>query len=244
MTHNVFPTDSAADSDVAENLAGIRERIRQTEMRAGRQPGSVRLVAVSKRVAPERVAAAVRAGADRLGENYVQEAREKIPIVNAGVGATSAPEWHLIGHLQSNKAKYAVGLFSLIQSVDSIGLAREIDRQAEKRGLVQPILLEVDLARSPERAGLPPETVPKIANQIMEGFAHLELRGLMGMAPPVTDSEEARPYFRELRELQAALPERSREELSMGMSGDFEIAIEEGATLVRIGTALFGKRKV
>jgi len=232
------------DDTIAERLAAVRGRIADAARRSGQSESNVRLVAVTKTVAPGRVAEAVAAGITDLGENYVQEARTKIPVVArlVGDGETGVPAWHLIGHLQSNKAKYSVTLFSLIQSVDNYQLAQELAKQAAKKGKTQAVLIEVNLAGVAERAGVLPGEALALAEQVAR-TPNLELRGLMGMAPFGEDPEQARPYFARLRGLFDQLPEVNRRTLSMGMSGDFEVAVEEGATLVRIGTALFGRRQ-
>jgi pyridoxal phosphate enzyme (YggS family) len=175
-----------------------------------------------------------------LGENRVQEAREKIEVIG------HAACWHLIGHLQTNKAKYAVRLFQLIHSVDTIELAREIDRQAAKTGKVQNILIEVNIAGEASKAGMAVKESPALVREASK-LKHLAIQGLMTMPPFSEDPEESRPYFCVLRELarsieQEKIPGVFMKELSMGMSGDFEVAIEEGATMVRVGTAIFGER--
>jgi pyridoxal phosphate enzyme (YggS family) len=228
-------------SYIADNITEVHARIAQAAERAGRAPSSVRLVAVTKTVDTARVRAALEAGITDFGENYVQEARVKIPEVNAG--QAMPPTWHLIGHLQSNKAKYSVELFSLIHSVENLALAEEIGRQASKRAKIQEILIEVNLTGSDARTGVSPDNALRLAEQV-KAVPGIKLRGLMGMAPYSENAEETRPHFRTLRTLWGRLPEENRHELSMGMSNDFEIAVEEGATLVRIGTALFGARKV
>jgi hypothetical protein len=225
---------------IAENLTRIRERIEAAARRAGRDPLSVRLVSVSKTQAPERIREAIDAGARILGENYIQEAQKKIEALDAGVS------WHFIGHLQKNKAKYAVRLFDLIHSVDSPALAEELNRAAERNGKVQEILLQVDLAGEETKFGAAEEGIRQMAEQI-PSLRNLAVKGLMTLPPFGVDPEDSRPYFRRLRSLrdrlaQMKIPGIAMEELSMGMSGDFEAAIEEGATLVRIGTAIFGPR--
>lgn len=222
----------------------MRERIGAAAERSGRTAGDITLVAVTKTVGVDRVCEALRAGARDLGENYVQEARDKIPEVAAESTpeAPLTPRWHFIGHLQSNKARDAVRLFDLIQGVDRLSLAEEIGRQASKSGAKQPILIEVNFAPEiPGRGGALPEDVGDLAARIA-AIGGVELRGLMAVAPP-GEGEAARPHFRRLRQLYDLLPTEQRQVLSMGMSGDFETAIEEGATLVRIGSALFGRRK-
>lgn len=236
----------AKENEIAGRLALLRERVAASAQRAGRNPEEIRLIGVTKTVGAERIAAAYRAGIREFGENYVQEAREKIPAVVTALsdaldGENDFPEWHFIGHLQSNKAKYAVELFSTIQTVDNWGLAEEIAKRAANKGQIQRILLEVNLARDPMRAGVLPEDAPLLAEKVA-ALPSVALAGLMGMAPFSADPEASRPSFRALRELYEGLPERNRQILSMGMSGDFEIAIEEGANRIRLGTALFGSR--
>jgi PLP dependent protein len=225
---------------IVDNLARIRERIANAARRAGRDPNSVTLVVVTKTVEPDRILQAIEAGARVLGENYVQEAQKKIEAAKAEVA------WHFIGHLQKNKAKYAVRFFDLIHSVDSLSLAEGLNRAAQKAGKVQPILLQVDLSREETKFGAPEEEVFRIVEKAGELEA-VSIRGLMTMPPYSDDPEDSRPFFRKLRVLQERLVGMkiqgvSMRELSMGMSGDFEVAVEEGATLVRIGTAIFGPR--
>ena len=229
-------------SEIAENLARVRERIEAAARRSGRKPERVRLVAVSKTVDPERMRRAIQAGAKILGENYVQEAQKKIEVLGHEIS------WHFIGHLQRNKAKVAVHLFDLIHAVDSINLAQELDRQAKLRGKVLPVLLQVNIAGEVTKFGAQEKEILLLAEKFsaMEG---IEVKGLMTMPPFFEDPEASRPYFVELRKLgerlvQQKTPGISMEELSMGMSNDFEVAVEEGATLVRVGTAIFGPRPV
>jgi pyridoxal phosphate enzyme (YggS family) len=229
-------------STIAENLAHVRERIEKASRRVGRDPNSVTLVTVSKTVEPQGIREAIEAGVRILGENYVQEAQKKIEILGKEIS------WHFIGHLQKNKAKYAVRLFDLIHSVDGLPLAGELNRVAKKEGKILPILLQVDLGKEQTKFGAPEEEIARMAEQIGKLEA-ISIKGLMTMPPYSEDPEDSRPYFRKLRILQEHLmgikiPGVSMEELSMGMSGDFEVAIEEGATLVRIGTAIFGPRPV
>jgi pyridoxal phosphate enzyme (YggS family) len=227
------------DSQIATNVEFVHARIVAAARRAGRSPDSVRLVAATKTVSPEQIRAALRAGVTDFGENYVQEAMAKVPVVE--VASEQPPTWHFIGHLQSNKAKDSVRLFSVIHSVDNYHLAQEIGKQASKRGKMQTVLVEVNLAGTEGRAGAPAAEAVELAARVTE-LPGIELRGLMGMAPATKDAEEARPYFRRLRHLWEQMPAVNRKILSMGMSGDFEVAVEEGATHVRIGTALFGQR--
>jgi pyridoxal phosphate enzyme (YggS family) len=208
--------------------------------RVGRDPASVRLVGAAKTVPVERLRPVVAAGLAIVGENYLQEAKAKIAALDLPVS------WHFIGHLQTNKAAAAVKLFDLIHSVDRPSLAQALDRAAARLGKVQDILLEVNLGGEATKSGVAPEELAALL-QCCAGLPHLRVRGLMTMPPWRPDPEEVRPYFRQLRQardqLQALhLPGVELAELSMGMSDDFAVAIEEGATLVRIGTALFGRR--
>ncbi|MEW6264654.1 MAG: YggS family pyridoxal phosphate-dependent enzyme [Thermodesulfobacteriota bacterium] len=219
---------------IKDRLAAVGERINQACRRAGRKPGEVRLVAVSKTVPLEVVRSGIEAGLTILGENYVQEAQEKIETL----GRRTA--WHLVGRLQTNKAKYAVKLFDLIHSVDNLKLAEEINKKAGALGRRQPILVQVNVSGEDTKAGVSPVEAPRLIERIV-GLPHLEVRGLMTMPPFFDQPERARPYFAGLREFKEKVGPPLTE-LSMGMSGDFEVAIEEGATLVRIGTAIFGPR--
>jgi pyridoxal phosphate enzyme (YggS family) len=229
-----------AEADIAGKLARIRERIAQAAARSGRSAEAVALVAVTKTVEPARIAQAYAAGLRDFGENYMQEALAKIgqpPLDRSDM------RWHFIGHLQRNKARDAVGRFALIQSVDSVALAKEIGRRAQRAGQEAAILLEVKLDTGTEaKFGLAPEVALETAAEVRE-IAGVQLQGLMGMAPFHPDPEQARPPFRRLHALFQQLPPAARQTLSMGMTGDFEVAIEEGATLVRIGTGIFGKRE-
>lgn len=202
----------------------------EMEQILARIPAHVTLVAVTKTVPPERVDAALQAGVTVFGENKIQEAKAKIPQVS------SRARWHFIGHLQSNKARDAVELFELIHSVDSVKLAGELDKWADRAGKTQPILLEVNVSGEASKFGISPADLPAVLAGIQQ-FPRLEVRGLMTM-PPL--KKDPRPFFRQLRQLR---DETGLKELSMGMSHDYEIAIEEGATLVRIGAAIFGERK-
>jgi pyridoxal phosphate enzyme (YggS family) len=225
-------------SELQENLTRIRSRIDQACERSGRQPDSVRLMAVSKNQPPERVAEAASAGLTLFGENRIQEAKVKIPLCPGQL------EWHFIGHLQSNKSRDAVSLFQVVQGVDSLALAEELQKQAVKQARSLPILLEVNVSGESSKFGWNPD---RLLAELMQlnALTRLEVHGLMTIAPYAVDPEQVRPIFRRLRELRdrctdllgASLPV-----LSMGMSGDLEVAIEEGATLVRVGTALFGER--
>ncbi len=225
---------------IAENLKTVQGRIAAAARRAGRDPSSITLVAVSKTVPAGPIREAVQAGAAVLGENRVQEARDKIGQLG-GIAS-----WHLIGSLQKNKAKYAVKLFDLIHSVDSLELAQEIDRQAAKAGKVQDVLIEVNIAGEAAKAGVSAGTAVDLARDAAK-LRHIRVRGLMTMPPYSENPGDSRPYFQRLRELAAVIsreniPGLALRELSMGMSGDFEVAVEEGATMVRVGTAIFGSR--
>lgn len=220
----------------------IKERIAAAAKRCGRSPDDIKLVAVSKTVPADRVKTAIQAGVDALGENYIQEARDKFAVLG-----TAPVEWHFIGHLQSNKAKYAVRIFDLIHSVDSIKLARELDRQSARNDKVQDILVQVNTGKETTKSGIYAEDALELVRRIAE-FEYLSVKGLMTLPPFFDAPERVRPFFRALRELRdricgEAIPRISMDELSMGMTGDFEAAIEEGATMVRIGTAIFGVRQ-
>jgi pyridoxal phosphate enzyme (YggS family) len=225
-------------SAIRENLLRVMDRIEKAALRAGRDPKEIKLVAVSKTVEPVRIREAIEAGASILGENYVQEAQKKIEML----GRPAA--WHFIGHLQSNKAKVAVELFDMIHSLDSVHLAEELNRRATQEGRVLRILIEINLARETSKFGTDEEKLFALAKRIKE-LDHLSFEGLMTMPPFFESPEESRPYFIELRKWKERMGQEGihMEELSMGMSNDFEIAIEEGATLVRVGTAIFGPRR-
>ncbi len=227
------------DDSLAVRLTAIRERIAAAARPSGRSADAVQLLAVTKTVEAARITEAIQAGVTDFGENYVQEARAKIPLVQ--LLESVQPRWHLIGHLQSNKAKYSVELFSLIHSVDNYQLAQELGKQAVKRAATQAVLIEVNLSGSEKRAGVPSSGALALAEQVA-AVPGLALQGFMGMAPWGECAEEARRFFAGLRGLWERLPDQNRHILSMGMSGDFEVAVEEGATMVRIGTALFGRR--
>jgi len=225
---------------IADNLRSVRERVAAACERAGRCPDEVTIVGVSKTFPATLVAEACRAGLTDIGENRVQEGAAKIPKVEA---LGSRPRWHLVGHLQTNKVKTALGLFDIIHSVDSVRLAEFISRHAENLPVRQagplPVLLEVNVAGEASKFGLRPEEMGWALEQIAR-LPGLAVQGLMTVAPLVDDPEEVRPVFRELRRLRDALGLR---EMSMGMTDDFEVAIEEGATMVRIGRAIFGPRE-
>jgi hypothetical protein len=224
--------------DLAANLETIRQRIRTACERAGRNPDSVTMLAVTKMQPPEVVQAAAKLGLILFGENKVQEAKAKMPLCPGNL------RWHMIGHLQSNKCRDAVELFKMIQSVDSLSLAQEINKRAEQAARTLPVLLEVNVAGEASKFGYRPEQLLAELKEL-NALPRIEIHGLMTVPPWSPEAEKARPHFRRLREIKvqceqilgAPLPH-----LSMGMSGDFEIAIEEGATMVRIGTELFGPR--
>lgn len=225
---------------VSDAVLEVRRRISEAALRKGRDPAGVRLMAVTKTVDDARIREAIAAGVDIVGENYVQEAKRKI----AALGREA--EWHLIGHLQSNKAKYAVRLFDLIHSVDRPGLASELDKRSRLAGVVTPVLIQVSLSGEETKGGISPEDAESLVREVA-AMEHLSVRGLMTMPPWFDDPEQARPFFRALRELRDGILEKgipgvAMGELSMGMTQDYEVAVEEGATIVRIGRALFGDR--
>jgi len=227
-------------SQIGDNFKRVRERIAHAASRVGRNPDHIQLVVVSKTVDIEKLKQAIEAGATILGENYVQEARNKIKEMGQGV------RWDFIGHLQSNKAKYTVDLFEMIHSVDRLSLAQEINKVAEKKRKKVRILVQVNISGEEAKSGIDPEEVSLLVRGIAS-MSNLSLEGLMTMPPYFDDPEKARPYFTALRELRdkiigESIEGASLKELSMGMSGDFEVAIEEGSTMVRIGTAIFGER--
>jgi len=224
---------------IAPRLAEIRGRIEAAALRAGRAPGSVRLVGVSKTMPAARVREAIDAGLADVGENKVQEARDKAPLVGPGA------RWHLVGHLQGNKANLAARLFDVVHSVDSVALLKRLDAGAAAAGRRIDALVQVDLAGEATKSGAEPGEIDAIMTAAA-GCAAARVRGLMILPPYDPDPEKARPWFRRLREILAGCRERhpglDLSELSMGMTEDFEVAIEEGATLVRVGRALFGER--
>jgi PLP dependent protein len=226
-------------SSIASNLAGIRERIARAAERAGRLADEIILVAVSKTFPAEAICAAYEVGLREFGENRVQEFEAKHPKLT-DLDAT----WHLIGHLQSNKAKRAAQLFSRVDSVDSLALAQKLDLAADDDEKRLPVLIEVHLGGESTKSGVAEADLPALAEGIST-LAHLDFRGLMTVPPYSEDAERVRPYFRKLRELRDQLSQRlgiRLPTLSMGMSHDFEVAIDEDSTEIRIGTALFGQR--
>ena len=224
--------------DLAANLNSIRQRIADSCARARREPASVTLVAVSKGQSPQVVREAADLGLALFGENKVQEAKAKISMCPGRL------HWHMIGHLQSNKCRDAVHFFEMIESVDSLALAVELNLCCEKAAKRMPVLVEINIAGEASKFGWRPEILLAELDQL-NALPRLEIHGLMTMAPWSPEPEKVRPVFRRLRELREQCEERlgaPLEHLSMGMSGDFEVAIEEGATMVRLGTALFGPR--
>ena len=219
---------------VAERLQAVRLRMAEACHRSGRSPDQVTLVAVTKGFPPQAVREAAAAGVRHFGENRVQEAQAKLPTL---ADLSPRPTWHMVGHLQTNKVKTALNLFDIIQSVDSLHLAEAISRRAPKPHRV-PVLLEVNVAGEPAKYGFSPAELPAQADAIRR-LPGLDVRGLMTVAPMTNDCDELRPVFQRLRELARSL---QLPELSMGMTDDFETAVEEGATIVRVGRAIFGER--
>jgi pyridoxal phosphate enzyme (YggS family) len=227
--------------DVAANYRALCQRIGEAAARAGRNPQGIKLLGAAKSQSIDLVRSAIRAGVTLLGENYVQEAQEKKEQL------PERAEWHMIGHVQRNKAKKAVAIFDVIESVDNIALARELHKEAHKQNKTMRILVEVNLAGEPSKSGVAKEHVEGLLRAAAE-LASLRIEGLMAVPPFRENPQEVRPYFQRLRELRDRLRELRLEnvnltELSMGMTHDYAVAVEEGATIVRIGTALFGPRK-
>jgi pyridoxal phosphate enzyme (YggS family) len=224
--------------DLEANLKAVQQRIEGACARAGREPGSVTLIAVTKGQPPEVVCVAAALGLSLFGENKVQEGKAKIPLCSGRL------RWHMIGHLQTNKCRDAVGLFEMVQSVDSLHLAEELNQRADQAAKTLPILLEVNAVGEASKFGCRPDQLLADLSRI-NALPKIEIQGLMTVPPWASDPEKVRPVFRQMQELKqrceqllgAPLPH-----MSMGMTGDFEVAIEEGATMIRIGTALFGER--
>ncbi len=224
---------------LAENLKRVEERIASAALKSGRRPEDITLVAVTKTVEPERINRAIQLGVKIIGENRVQEARDKKPEV-------LPVTWHLVGHLQTNKVKYAVRLFDMIQSVDSLHLAEEISKRCVAEGKTMPILIEVNTSGEPTKYGCKPDEAAELVARVAE-LPNLQIQGLMTIGLFTDNPEEVRPCFVTLRELaekidSQRIPNVRMDVLSMGMTSDFEVAIAEGATMVRIGTAIFGAR--
>jgi pyridoxal phosphate enzyme (YggS family) len=223
---------------IKKNLEIINEKIKNAALKVNRNPEEIKLVAVTKAATIEQIKKAISAGIKIIGENKVQEAKEKYQILSADI------EWHLVGHLQTNKVKYAIEIFNLIHSVDSIKLAKEIDKRSLQFGMITNVLVEVNVSGEETKYGIKPEEVKLFLKEISE-FSRIKVRGLMTIAPMAEDTEEVRPYFRKLRELFKEIKIKSiknikMDYLSMGMTEDFEVAIEEGANMVRIGRGIFG----
>jgi len=221
-------------TDIGANVEAVRERIARACQRAGRSPDEITIVAVTKTVEPSAIATALKIGIRHFGENKVQEAEEKIRQLS---GLKPRPSWHMVGHLQTNKVRVAVEIFDIIHSVDSVRLAEAISRRTQK---TLSGFLEVNVSSEASKSGFSVAEVEP-ALQVISHLPKIEIKGLMTIAPMVTDAEQVRPVFQKLRSLRDSL---RLEHLSMGMTDDFEVAIEEGATLVRIGRAIFGERKV
>lgn len=228
------------ETQISANINAIKQKIVAAAKRAGRDPLSIKLMAVTKTVKPELIGKAIEAGLTMLGENYVQEAKDKIAAIS------DHAQWHMIGHLQTNKAKYAVKLFDYVHSVDRLELAQELDKRAGQINRKLNVLIEVNSGEE-SKSGIEKTQALELVRQVAH-LPNLAVRGLMTMAPYSDNPENSRPYFKALRDLRddidrAGIAGISMEELSMGMTDDFEVAIEEGATIIRIGRAIFGKRQ-
>jgi pyridoxal phosphate enzyme (YggS family) len=222
-----------------ERITEIRQRIGSACERAGREASAVRLIGVTKKVAPELVTEGFECGLGIMGENRVQEAKQKMPLCPGGI------EWHMIGHLQSNKVKDTVRLFRMIHSIDSLRLLECVDSEASNAGVTMPVCLEVNVSGESSKFGVAPDDLPDVLKAGTK-LMNVDIVGLMTMPPFTADPEGARPFFKELRTLRDSLRQSSGfelGELSMGMSNDFEVAIEEGSTMVRVGNGIFGGRK-
>ena len=235
--------ESLVQDTINTRVQSVLAKIRAAAEKAGRSSSAVRLVAATKTVGIPQIAEGVQAGLFLLGENRVQEALTKIPAFTHG-----SVQWHFIGQLQRRKVRSVIGVFDLIHSVDTLELAQEIDRRAGDAGHQQDVLLEVNIGNEPTKAGFRPDDVREVVSE-MAHLSHIRIKGLMAIPPPTSDPGSARPYFRKLAELAKTidaqqLPSVKMDELSMGMSNDYEVAIEEGATLVRVGSAIFGSRHV
>ena len=223
---------------IKNNLEIINEKIKKAALKANRNPEEIKLVAVTKTATIEQIKEAINGGVKIIGENKVQEAKEKYQILTANI------EWHLVGHLQTNKVKYAIEIFDCIHSVDSIKLAEEIDKRSLQFGRTTNVLVEVNVSGEETKYGIKPEEVEPFLKETSE-FSRIRVRGLMTIAPMAEDKEDVRPYFRKLRELSEEIKSKNLKNvkmdyLSMGMTEDFEAAIEEGANMVRIGRGIFG----
>ena len=233
--------------DIESRLASVRERMAAAALRVGRKPEEITLLGVAKRKSPELIVSAVRAGLCDLAESYVQEAAAKIPAVNTELGSAglAVPRWHFVGQLQRNKARDVVRLFDAIASVDREPLGAELERRAVQQDRHLDALLQLNLSGEPQKGGIDPAALPKLL-EASTRWPRLRITGLMTVPAAAADPEDSRPAFARLRSLRDALRGKPGgehlSELSMGMTGDFEIAIEEGATIVRVGTAIFGSR--
>lgn len=233
--------DAEANHSIGDNVRRVYERLRRAALAVGRREDSIRLVAATKSVSVDAIREGLAAGLNILGESRLQEALPKIEALRG-----EPVRWHFIGRLQRRKARSVVGVFDLIHSVDTLELAQEIDRRAKEAGHQQAVLLEVNVGDEPTKAGFRPDELISLLPELSR-LSYMGVKGLMTIPPPTSDAEQARPYFRRLRELAQKLrqfePGLSMNELSMGMSNDYVVAIEEGATLVRVGTAIFGARR-
>jgi pyridoxal phosphate enzyme (YggS family) len=228
-------------SKIEKNIARIRETITKAAAKSGRNTGDVKIMGVTKTVDDERIMEAIACGITIMGENYVQEAKRKIETMGHDL------EWHMIGHLQSNKAKYAVRLFDMIHSVDRLGLAKELDKRAKGSGAIMKVLIEVNTGGEETKSGVPQDEAIDLVRAVSL-LDNLSVQGLMTMPPWFDSPEDARPYFVKLRDLKNRIVDEAIEGiemgvLSMGMTDDYGVAVEEGATIVRIGRAIFGERK-
>ena len=225
---------------INNNLNNIRSRIKEAALRSGRKPEDIKLIGVSKRISNDLIVEAVNSGLTDLGENYAQEFRDKYEILDKNPGEII---WHFIGHLQKNKIKYVIGKMSLFHSLNGEGLALEINKKAESLGIHADMLIEINTSGEESKTGITFEQSDSLLEYSSQ-LKNISVKGFMTMAPYFNDPEDARPYFSKLREYRDSkihdFPDAK--ELSMGMSGDFEVAVEEGATMVRVGTAIFGER--
>ncbi|MBQ2095728.1 MAG: YggS family pyridoxal phosphate-dependent enzyme [Firmicutes bacterium] len=226
---------------ITQNIEEIRGRMAQAAVRSGRKPEDVLLIAVTKLHEPDEIEEAIAAGVTDIAENKVQEIQKKFDQIHSPVN------WHLIGHLQTNKVKYIIDKVVMIHSVDSVHLAQEIDKRAAAAGRTMDVLLQVNAAHEESKFGLDPKDVPQVFREILDSCPNVKIRGLMHIAPWSEDPEEIRPYFKEVKDLFDTLaavehPNADFKYLSMGMSHDFETAIEEGANIIRVGTSIFGER--
>lgn len=228
-------------ASIASNLHIVRDKVSQAALKVGRNPEDIQIIAVTKTVDIPQMEEAIAAGITAVGENRVQEITKKYPLLKEKV------DWHLIGHLQTNKVKYIIDKVKMIHSLDRFSLVKEISKRAQQQGIVMPVLVQVNVAEEESKFGLKVEEVIPFLKDIV-GIKGLKILGLMTMAPFVEDAEEVRYVFRDLRNLaekitKQAIPGVEMKHLSMGMTSDYEVAVEEGATLIRVGTGIFGQRK-